>query len=69
MSKYGKPRAYYDLDIIDVKRMDIIYRSMNKKQQASATKLFFIPLGAPTQPEQPTSQQLTEWTDAKKYGV
>ncbi|SEI74675.1 Signal transducer regulating beta-lactamase production, contains metallopeptidase domain [Dyadobacter koreensis] len=68
-SKYGKPRTFYDLEIIDVRRMDIIYRSMNTTQQALATKVFFIPMSPPTDPEPPTEQQLNDWKDGKKYGV
>jgi len=68
-SKNGKPRTFYDLAIIDIKRMDIIYRSMSTSQQALATKVFFIPMSPPTEPEPPTQQQLIDWADGKKYGV
>ena len=62
-------RIHLDRSKIDIKRMDVIYRSMNDAQRAVATKVYFIPMGLPPEKSSPSQEQLDSWLNEKKYGV
>ena len=58
-----------EMSKINIKRLDVIYRSMSDAQRAVATKVYFIPLGPPPEKISPTQEQLDFWLNDKKYGV
>jgi bla regulator protein BlaR1 len=53
---------------LNVDRLEVLYRKMNKLQQDNAHILFWRPL-RPMQKTIPSEKQLTLWQDSKMYGV
>lgn len=66
----GREYTYYSMKDNDlVKKLDIIFRTMNEEQKTKATKVPFIPMLPVPEVKRPTQAQLDEWQNSKKFGV